>query len=254
MLIVLNGAPKGGSTWLVLIVQAMNLFERIPTEYQDEKWVNSSIAQDKLDLFLNECIYQDESYFCKQHWTNSGEIKAADLLADSNIRMVNIIRDIRDVLVSRYFHDLRLNLTQEDDIAKYYWSMGKKNMIKYMEYHNSWHAPGVEQQPFLCSYERLHRNFMGQMTELVAYLELGEKITAEEIKQIKGSTSIDKRKDKGKGKFFRKGIVGDWQNHLSAEIVADMKKTAIEMDYLATKRNMMQTFKLDILKNIDFGV
>lgn len=238
----------------MLIVQAMNLFERIPTEYQDEKWTNSSIAADRLNQFIGQCNYQEENYFCKQHWTNSGEIKATDLLKNPNIKMVNIIRDIRDVLVSRYFHDVRLNLTEAEDPNSYYESVGKKNMIKYMEYHNSWHAPGIKQQPFLCSYERLHRNFRGQMTELVAYLGLEEKISAEEIDRIQEATSIDKRKDKGKGKFFRKGIVGDWQNHLSEEVVADLEKTAVELDYLTTKRNMMRTFKLGILQEIDFGV
>lgn len=254
MLIVLNGAPKSGSTWLVLIVQAMNLFERIPPKYQNQNWINSSIAPDQISNLIEQCNYHDRNYFCKQHWVNSGEVKATNMLANADIKMINIIRDIRDVLVSRYFHDLRLNKTAEEDINDYYWSSGKNNMIWYMKYHTSWHGPEVKLQPFLCSYKRLHRDFLGQMKELVAYLELQDKITSEEIARIKEATSIRNRKSKGKGKFFRKGVTGDWQNHLSDAVVADLEKTAVEIGYLTTKKNMMQTFGLDTVAEIDFGI
>lgn len=254
MLVILNGAPKGGSTWLVLIVQAMQLFHRIPEQYQDEKWINSSIKEELIGDFIEKIDYQNQNFFCKQHWINSNQVKAINVLENPNVKMVNIIRDIRDVLVSRYFHDLRLNLTKSENADDYYWKEGRENMIKYMNYHTSWHAPGIGYQPFLCSYERLHRNFSGQMQELVGHLGLEDQITLADIERIRQATSIDTRKEKGKGKFFRKGIVGDWQNHLSDSVVEDLHKTAIKENYIQTKKNMMKTFKLGIVKEIDFGV
>jgi hypothetical protein len=254
MLVVLNGAPKGGSTWLVLIVQAMKLFQRIPDEYQDGQWSNSSISEDAIANFIDRVDYQEQDYFCKQHWFNEDKIAELDLLTVPNFKIVNIIRDVRDVLVSRYFHDLRLNLTKAENIDDYYSALGRKNMQKYMQYHISWHSDRQTLQPFLCSYERLHDNFAEQVRELVAYLGLGETIREAEIAAIQEATSFSSRKETGDGKFFRKGIVGDWQNHLSSAIVEDLQQMSVSSGYLETKANMRQKFNLDILQEIDFGV
>lgn len=254
MLLILNGAPKGGSTWLVLIVQAMGSFKRIPEEYQDEQWSNSSIREDKIADFIDSFDYKHQNYFCKQHWVNEGDLAELNLLTVPNLKMVNIIRDVRDVLVSRYFHDLRLNLTKAENIEDYYVAVGKKNMQQYMEYHISWHSYQRTLQPFLCSYERFHENFSEQLQELVNYLGLSKTIGDREIAEIEAKTSFSSRKETGKGKFFRKGIVGDWENHLSQVIIEDLRQTAIATGYLETKANMCERFNLDILKEIDFGV
>jgi hypothetical protein len=254
MLVVLNGAPKGGSTWLVLIVQAMKLFQRIPDEYQDGQWSNSSICEDEIANFLDRVDYQEQNYFCKQHWFNENNFAELNLLAVPNLKMVNIIRDVRDVLVSRYFHDLRLNLTKADNIDDYYDMIGRRNMQQYMQYHISWHSDQQELQPFLCSYERLHSNFAEQLQELIAYLGLSHLISEAEIAEIQGKTSFSSRQETGDGKFFRKGIVGDWENHLSPAIIEDLRQISVSSGYLETKANIRQRFNLDILKKIDFGV
>jgi hypothetical protein len=254
MLVVLNGAPKGGSTWLVLIVQAMKLFQRIADEYQDGQWSNSSICEERLANFIDRVDYQEQNYFCKQHWFNENKIAELDLLAIPNVKIVNIIRDIRDVLVSRYFHDLRLNATKADNIEDYYVAIGKKNMQQYMQYHISWHSNRQALQPFLCSYERLHLNFAEQVQELVAYLGLSQLIGETEIAEIQEKTSFSSRQETGDGKFFRKGIVGDWQNYLSPAIIEDLHQMSLSSGYLETKANMRQRFNLDILQEIDFGV
>jgi hypothetical protein len=254
MLLILNGAPKGGSTWLVLIVQAMRSLKRIPDAYQDPQWSNSSIDEPKVVEFLGKVDFAHQHYFCKQHWVNEGDIAVLNLLTIPNLKMVNIIRDVRDVLVSRYFHDLRLNLTQVDNIEDYYVAVGKQNMQQYMEYHISWHSSQQKLQPFLCSYEQFHENFADHLRELIDYLGLSSTIGEREITEIEEKTSFSSRKETGTGKFFRKGIVGDWENHLSQAIVEDLKQMAIETGYLKTKANMCERFNLDILKEIDFGV
>ncbi|MGB3534811.1 MAG: sulfotransferase domain-containing protein [Microcoleaceae cyanobacterium] len=253
MLVVLNGAPKGGSTWLVQIVNAMKVFDKIPQEFQDPKWSNPSIAIEKLNEILNSCDLKSNQFYCKQHWY--GEQQFKELLKNPQLKMVNIIRDIRDVLVSRYFHDIRIGQTAENDIDQYYWNKGRTNMKQYMDYHIFWHDQDTcEVQPFLCSYERLHDDFNSQVSELVNYLELASIIKDNDMNRIREDTSFSEKKLTGEGQFFRKGIVGDWQNHLSDAVVDDLKSLAVDTGYLKVKKKMFENFNLEILKKTDFGI
>lgn len=249
MLVILNGAPKGGSTWLVQIIFASQLFKKIPSQYQNQNWHNSSIDPDKLDMFFSEIDYRRNNYYCKQHWR--GKQKYKNLLKDRNIKMVNIIRDIRDVLVSRYFHELREGrISKKMNIGQYYWSgKGKNQVKKYIEYQTFWHESNP--QPFLCSYERLHKDFLSQIRELFSYLGFMN-IKDSTIEKIQQETSL-KKKDTGQGKFLRKGIVGDWRNYLSEKILKDLESLTKETGYLQLKEKMSQNFNLDLLKDIDFG-
>ncbi len=252
MLVILNGAPKGGSTWLVQIVNGMKIFEKIPQKFQDANWVNPSIALDKLEDMLNSCNFKSNQFYCKQHWY--GELKLKKLLNNPHIRMANIIRDIRDVLVSRYFHDLRIGQTTEHHIDRYYWDKGRYNMKEYMDYHIFWHdGENSQVQPFLCSYERLHYDLNSQVSELVDYLEIASVVKDNDIDRIQEATSFCKKKSTGEGQFFRKGIVGDWQNHLSDSVVDDLKSLAVDTGYLKVKKRMLETFNLEILEKTDFG-
>jgi LPS sulfotransferase NodH len=250
MLVVLNGAQKGGSTWLAKIVQAMNFCERVPEEFKVPGWTSSSISEDKLDLFLNSFDLTSRNFYCKQHWHSSNRFK--ELIEHPDVRMVNIIRDIRDVLISRYFHDLRLDNTQESDLEVYFDLRGRDLMRQYMEYHTFWHGNENSIQPFLCSYERLHSDFNSQVVELIEYLNLSYDNTT--IKRIEMKTSFSSMKITGEGEFFRKGTVGDWRNYLSDRIINDLKKLANDVGYLETKRKMLKKFSLSILEQIDFGI
>lgn len=264
MLVILNGAPKGGSTWLYRIFESTELFSKIPLQYQDPEWKTvSSISLSMLGDFLQESDYKAANYFSKQHWDDSQPtIDNFLLLENPDVKMFNIIRDIRDVLVSRYFHDVRFKLTEEENIDNYYFgkskkSRGKNLMKRYMKYQNYWHGNRNSKQPFLCSYEMLHYDFVLQVSKMFDYLNQ-DSLTAEiDIEMIQQKTTVSNKKNKnqvGEGRLLRKGIIGDWKNYLSAAILKDLKNLAIETGYLETKKHILENFQLDILKTIDFGI
>ena len=96
-------------------------------------------------------------------------------------------------------------------------------MLSVQRYHRLWNTGSP--QVYTASYERLHSDFAGQVREIAAFL--GVTASDEQIARLHSETSLDALRARyGEGaannKFFRKGVVGDWQNHLTPDIEADI--------------------------------
>ncbi|MEM9166188.1 MAG: sulfotransferase domain-containing protein [Planctomycetota bacterium] len=231
MLLIFNGAPKGGSTWLLQIVTSLGIHARIPKGYQQEGWANSSLADDRVQPFLNEVDIETGQYCCKQHWF--GEQWHRELLEIPHVRVLNIIRDLRDVVVSRYFHDMRLGIVEDGVSIEHYWGHhnGRGRAKRYIDYHLFWHDHERDREPWLASYERLHDDFYAEVQALLKHIGLDD-LGDEAIHRAHRATSLANRpSESGDGKFFRKGIVGDWKNHLPAWIVDELDGMIEETGY-----------------------
>jgi hypothetical protein len=222
MLIVCNGAFKSGSTWLYNIVRELTGGEAPSAEYLNPAWRNPSIDPAKLNALL-AALKPEDRFVAKNHF-NTREQRDA-LLAHPDVRVLNITRDLRDMLVSSYYHVRRVN-GYEGDFARYYWETGRATMLSVDRYHRLWRvsSPHV----YTASYERLHADFAGQVREIAAFL--GVETTSEQITRLQGETSLDALRQRygeaeAGNKFFRKGVVGDWQNHLTPEIQADIDES-----------------------------
>jgi hypothetical protein len=222
MLIVCNGAFKSGSTWLYNIVRDLTGGEAPPAEFLNPEWRNPSIDPAKLDALL-AVLKPSDNFVVKNHF-NTREQRDA-LLARPAVRVLNITRDLRDMSVSAYYHVRRVN-GYEGDFARYYWETGRATMLSVDRYHRLWRirSPKV----YTASYERLHSDFAGQVREIAAFL--GVPATEEQIARLQGETSLNALRQRygeaeAGNQFFRKGVVGDWQNHLTPEIKADMDES-----------------------------
>lgn len=222
MLIVCNGAFKSGSTWLYNIVRELTGGEAPPVEYLNPEWRNPSIDPAKLDALL-AALRPSDNFVVKNHF-NSREQRDS-LLAHPDVRVLNITRDLRDMLVSAYYHVRRVN-GYDGDFTRYYWETGRATMLSVDRYHRLWKV--VSPKVYTASYERLHADFGGQVREIAAFLSVPA--TDEQIARLRGETSLDALRQRygeaeAGDKFFRKGVVGDWQNHLTPEIKADIDES-----------------------------
>jgi hypothetical protein len=220
MLIVCNGAFKSGSTWLYNIVRELSGAGAPPPEYLNPAWRNPSIDLAKLEALL-AALKPDDHFVVKNHF-NTREQRDA-LLARSDVRVLNIRRDLRDMLVSAFYHTRRVDGFQ-GDFASYYWGTGRTTLLSVQRYHRLWdvRSPRV----YTASYERLHDDFAGQAREISHFL--GVTTTDAQIQRLQSDTSLDalrERYDEAESgeKFFRKGVVGDWHSHLTPEIEADIE-------------------------------
>lgn len=227
MLVICNGGMKSGSTWITQIVRESGKYKSIDEKYQNLSWRNPSIDEGKLEQLLVDVDYLKGNLFCKQHW--SGKEAHKQLLNNSNVKVLNIVRDIRDVFVSRYFHDLRVKDTESETISDYYWNdNGRKKIMDYMEYQIFWHqTDGV--QPHLSCYENLIEDPISGIKSIFEYLE--QDLSEENIQDISNKTQFDSNKNTGDGKFLRKGIKGDWVNYLDKKMLDDINAMCMEFSF-----------------------
>lgn len=222
MLIICNGAFKSGSTWLFNILRFTLPWLRISPKYQNTKeWRGESIAESTLPLFLTEIDFHTKNYIIKSHYYNA---ETRDLLLKyDHVYIFNIKRDIRDVIVSAYYHYKREeNLKQT--FEEYYWQSGH-GLIRYLnDYHSMWAARTGK--IYVSSYEGLLEDFSNEVRRIFYFLNYDLK--SDKIESLKKRTTMNEfRKLWGEDSkpveecFFRKGIIGDWQSHFTPQIEAD---------------------------------
>jgi len=251
VLVIANGAAKSGSTWLYNIVDELVAFERPPSEYLlDEDNRNPEIQYDKLGIFLENLDYSSKDYLIKNHF-NAPEERDL-ILSHAGVFVVDIERDLRDVVVSAYFHNLRES-SFDGPFKKYYWQKGRWQADLVRSHHEAWKiAP--KNRAYVSSYDRLKGDFTEEVRRIAKFL--GRDISDIDAKRIGEATSIeklrDKYDDKGDIKFFRKGVSGDWEDYFDRLMIRDIRE--IEMRGIDGLGVFAKNFPLIIKKLHDYRI
>ena len=222
MLVVSNGAFKSGSTWLFNILRDMTNFPPPPEAYLNPDWINPSIHPDKLADFLDQIDLSTENYLAKNHFKTEAQREL--LLSHQNVVVLDIQRDLRDVVVSSYYHFCRVE-GYNANFGTFYWQKGRHIAHEVRKYHRLWNI--VSPRIYVSSYERLTSDFDSEV-ELIGRF-LGINLSERDIWTIKNETSLNKLRQRygeqnEKQQFFRKGAVGDWHNHFSRLMLTDIAK------------------------------
>ncbi|MCI4644659.1 MAG: sulfotransferase domain-containing protein [Hyphomonadaceae bacterium] len=252
MLIINNGAPKSGSTWIGQIIKRTGIAEPLPEELRNPGWLNPSFHPNKLKSALEPERFSSNLIFCKQHWR--GESIHHKIAGQPHVRMINIIRDVRDVCVSRYFHDVRHGHFKGSMDDFFSTGQARSRIDEYVEYHRFWHA-----QPhpiLLLSYERMQHAFKAEVRRLFEFIDLEPARTETLLKLAKRKTDMKRQTMTGEGHHRRKGVVGDHANHLSPDQIETIDGWLKASDYPAIKQNMLVQYPMlkRHLKSIDIGI
>jgi hypothetical protein len=216
MLIVSNGAFKSGSTWLTLIVRQMGGFAEPPAEFCNESWKNNTIEPARMPAFLGQANLDTENYLIKAHYKPEDGMRPI-LLANPGVRVLNIYRDPKDVLVSAYYHYGRIGNfkgTMDEFIA----ARGDNLVRSLTRYHLYWDSLGAEDVIFFTTYQKLHQRFDEEVFRLGRFL--GRDLNSAQIRAVRENTEFSKLSGgpaPEEKRFFRKGVMGDWQRHLSPQ-------------------------------------
>ena len=106
MLIICNGVFKSGSTWLhaiileVLKVNKINL-TNVPTKYTNNIDSPTTIVESTLSEFIDNENYIENHYITKSHYYLKKTIMKE---YDSYTYFFFVERDVRDAIVSHYYH------------------------------------------------------------------------------------------------------------------------------------------------------
>ncbi len=233
MWVIANGAPKSGSTWLFQLMKATREFSPLPEEFQDSRWSNQSVNLRLLQDAMATLPAQDARFATKQHWPNPSPLFGSEaqarqpllrtyrdykyrlslarqnrlharLLSTPGIKICNIIRDVRDVVVSLYHHQVRLSLF-EGDMESFLRCNGALVVRNTVSYHRYWiQAPHRTQSNyFMTAYEYLSDDTSAAARSLFDFLGLS--VSDEQRESVVQATSFDSKRSKGPGMFFRKG-------------------------------------------------
>ena len=229
-IVLANGVFKSGSTWLRDITLNLIQFDPMPPEYASRDF-SHWIDVRKIDDFLSDDRHAGV-YISKSHIFEPAVV--AYLRTRKDVRILNITRDIRDVVVSHYYHYNR-EYSAGLNFSEYYWKVGRYKAWEIVGYSKLWSIESANL--FETRFEDLKLNFAAEVGRLAKFL--GRSISPEEIKLIAEKTSLEnlmrQRNEQDKPeeeRFFRKGIIGDWESHLSE---------AEERDLLSIAENGFET-------------
>lgn len=217
MMIVSNGAFKSGSTWVTLIVKQLGPFTSVPKEFCDEAWMKDSILPDRMAGFLAKTDLSTDRYMIKAHYGPEEGLRPI-LLANPHVKILNIYRDPKDVIVSAYFHYCRFK--EYVGTFQEFFELRAERLVRQLtRYHLYWDSRGAEDAIFFTTYQKLHENYEDEVFRLGEFL--GEDFTDEKIAFIREQTAFSKLSMRGKknipSRFFRKGVMGDWLSHMTPE-------------------------------------
>ena len=239
-LILSNGNFKSGSTWITAIINELIKQEsnELPLDYRspiNKNWINRYKIR---NFILSDKFLLYSSWVSKTHIYDPKIIKVI-LRHQRNIRVVNIERDLKDVLVSHYFH--LFNSGKIKGVFRdYFNSFGKYKAIQYLQYNKAW-----SQFDFCLNlkYEDVKHSTKEVIEQIAEYLEVKEF----NIESIVLETDIENLRSNYKSNhlneeewFFRKGIVGDWKSYFDADMIS--------------KVNDIKSGKITILERIIFFI
>jgi hypothetical protein len=218
MIIICNGAFKSGSTWLLNIVRQLVSPQPIGDAWRNAKWNNPSISPDRLADFLKVHSGDAHTYVSKNHLATPAE---RNLLLGGrypDVRVLNITRDIRDVVVSAYYHSVRVD-AYDQPVEVYFRDKGLKVAARVCAYNELWSGPDANL--FVASYERLHLDGAKEIASIARFLGLER--TEEQIQTVHEKTRFDSWKERTGSPHMRKGIIGDWKNHLTESNIGKLR-------------------------------
>ncbi|XP_041509899.1 sulfotransferase 2A1-like [Microtus oregoni] len=217
--------PKSGTNWLIEIVcliqtkgnpkwiQSVPIWERSP-------WVETQIGYSIL-------INQEGPRLISSHLPFHLFPKS---FFSSKAKMIYVIRNPRDVLVSGYFFFHKTNLVKNPgSLIKYFEWFLKGNVVfgSWFEHTRAWLSMRERDNFLLLSYEDLKQDTRGTIEKICDFL--GKKLEKDELDLVLKYSSFQVMKENKMSNFsivredvitnglklMRKGTTGDWKNHFT---------------------------------------
>ncbi len=232
------GLPKSGTTLIESILEELPYVEMFTSIFR--KWENTNTKY-MFDLNVPEKLFKDmpdnKNTYCKTHTKLTNTAKK--IINDNNVRVILSIRDLRDMMISRYYHILNYKFHWQHNLLKglsfnegFKISLtNKKNEHENtpLQYYYFWIQNWIEyvkrekKDILVLNYEDFVRSKEQYIYKILNYLKINKydfdfkKFTSPKIKR---SNILRKNlQNYGRNKStFRSGEVGQWQQLFDEEI------------------------------------
>lgn len=225
MIIVNSGGYKTGSTWLSNIISATTpKVSRLEIPSVDRADLDPSIVcpQKHREILASVLAYREVSsskLLLKIHCYGRGKSALKALAPHDDLYFVSIERNLRDILVSRYYHEL--NGGKEFlDFSDFMERSGRGLVFESISIRSFWRRMRnyYPARVHIVSYEQLHADYLTEVSALMAFLNV-EDWSEEDALKVRSLSANKKRfqREWMADNFYRKGIVGDSKNHFRTQ-------------------------------------
>ncbi|XP_060639855.2 sulfotransferase 2A1-like [Anolis sagrei] len=216
--------PKSGTNWMLEILGLIQ-------HGGDPSWVRSTPVWDRCPwIEVHECHQKALKYLPPRLLTSHLPFQLfPKSFIHSKAKIIYVLRNPKDVLVSSYHFSKFFKVFEDPGATEEFLEKFLRGNVAY----GSWfdHVRGwmeLKDRPnfFLFTYEDLQKNLPGNVEKLSQIL--GKNLNSQQINAVVENASFHKMKDnnmsnftqtplfdQSTGKFMRKGISGDWKNHLT---------------------------------------
>jgi hypothetical protein len=218
MLIVNNGVPKSGSTWVNKIVRDLVQPVRPHPRWQREGWQAASIARERIADYVASGEWRARPVLIKTHFEYGPDL--APLLQDG-IRLVVTHRNLPDSVLSYWHHERRRGTAEADAMERWLKGRGMTFAEDMIRYYRSWaDKPGA----LLVPYEEMVSDAAGQIARIAAHLGLEE--SAERIAAVAEGTQFRLKPGEAprEGAHARTGGLSRAEAELPAPILARLRR------------------------------
>lgn len=241
------GLPKSGTSWLERMLASFPGYHdvMIPEAVAYEQSRGGSHDYDlPRDMFAR---FSNMLVISKMHV--HGSPHNVSVLREARVPYLVMYRDLRDVAVSYVFYVRRTpwhpehaqyrHLSPAQGLARFADTL----LPAYVQWVRSWHANRDRAKSIELRYEELLTNPKQRMTDVASFFGLNpepavldEIVSANSFERM--SAGRDAEKQQGES-FFRKGVAGDWRNHLEGDLKSAYKRALsdflIEFGYEQTE-------------------
>ncbi|MCB0689069.1 MAG: sulfotransferase domain-containing protein [Saprospiraceae bacterium] len=222
--VVVATGPKVGSNWICNILCALRYYDKegggIRSPFSETQYIDLE-REDSYKVIRENSEHK--------LWKTHSPFQA-EFAAWSNVKFININRDLRDVLVSLNFFQMFLARNGQEDkrILDFTPEEYMLRLIevgdfkKWMKIIASWTGDNFNAKISL-RYEDLLKDIHGEISKLCEFLELP--CTSYDITSAIESASFENHANgrspgqEDQNSFYRKGISGDWKNYLTPDVI-----------------------------------
>ncbi|XP_072926315.1 sulfotransferase family 5A, member 1 isoform X1 [Hemitrygon akajei] len=220
--------PKSGTTWMQEILTLiysdgdMTPAKTIPN-WLRTPWIEQYYCE---NVLMNKSDHRILTTHLPYHFL-------AKSLKQSNAKVIYVARNPKDIVVSYYhFHKIANFLPEPGTFGEFLekFLIGEVNYGSWFEHIKEWHSHRDEFNFLFITYEELKKDLRKSVIKLCNFLE--HPLLPNAVDAIVRHCTFENMKDNKmvnytlipveilnheKGKFMRKGIVGDWKEHFTHE-------------------------------------
>jgi hypothetical protein len=223
LIVVVASAHKVGSTWLYMMLRDLNFFDDKDLSFPDHLMETGTILLSHESY--NYLSKQQGVYLYKSHSYPQQETQPRWL------RLITVIRDPRDVLVSASFYLANLP-EQSGGWGREFAGLSVKDRISELICHGDFILDRLEQwyrypDAIMSRYEVLKDDPASELRRICT--QIGIPTSENCIQMVVEKNRFENMSGRNTGEedvesFYRKGIVGDWKVYFDKELKKQFKK------------------------------